>query len=486
MINKFIEKYKKLPVQVKASLWFLICAFLQKGISVLTTPIFTRLLTTGEYGAYSVWNSWLGIVTVFVSLNLYFGVYTSGLVRYEDDRKNFVSSIESLNLVSCIVWLVIYLLTREFWNKSLNLSTVQMIAMLIMIWTTSIFNFWSAEQRVDFKYKHLVILTLIMSVAKPVLGIILIHLFDDKVTVRILGLCIVEFVLCTPLFLKQLKTNHQFVNIKYWKYALTFNIPLIPHYLSQVILNSSDRIMIGAIVGEAAAGIYNLAYQIALIMTMFNTAMMQTIEPWMYKKLKENKAKDITHIAYGSFAIIAIINIILILFAPEVISIFAPNTYMGAIWLIPPIAMGVYFMFQYNFFAVVEFYYKETKYISVATVVGAVVNVVTNYIFINLCGYQAAAYTTLGCYILYAVFHFIFMKKLCKANLGYEIYNTKGIVISSIVFLLIGFSCMSLYNNRVVRYAVIVVVFGISCIFRRKIINVIHSILDARKESKNG
>lgn len=51
-MNKLLVKYRSIPVQVKASLWFLICAFLQKGISFITTPIFTRLLSTSEYGQY--------------------------------------------------------------------------------------------------------------------------------------------------------------------------------------------------------------------------------------------------------------------------------------------------------------------------------------------------------------------------------------------------------------------------------------------------
>jgi len=486
MFGKIIIKYKNLPVQVKASFWFLNCAFLQKGISVITTPVFTRLLNTEEYGNYSIWNSWLGIVTVFVSLNLYYGVYTSGMVRYDNDRKNFVVSLESLNFLLCAIWLVFYLITKRFWNDILSITTNQIVAMLLMIWTTSIFNFWSAKQRVEYKYRSLVVLTLIMSLAKPVLGIILIKASTDKVSARIFGLCVVELLLCVPILIKQIKDYHQIFNTKYWRYALTFNIPLIPHYLSQVVLNSSDRIMIGKMVGSAEAGVYNLAYSISLIMAMFNTALMQTIEPWMYKKLKEGRAKDITIIAYASFAFVALLNLLLILFAPEIVSFFAPKTYQGATWLIPPIAMSVYFMFQYTFFAVVEFYYKETKYISIATVIGALINLISNYIFIKMFGYHAAAFTTLGCYILYTIFHYIFMKKLCRQNLGYEIYNTRLIFWTSIGFLVVGFVCMTLYENSILRYAIIAFFAFLISIFREKIFKIIRTMLSAREEAKNG
>ena len=43
------------------------------------------------------------------------------------------------------------------------------------------------------------------------------------------------------------KQGKKFFSKKYWKYALKFNIPLIPYYLSQVVFNTSDRIMISYI-----------------------------------------------------------------------------------------------------------------------------------------------------------------------------------------------------------------------------------------------
>lgn len=85
MFKKVVERYREMPVQIKASFWFLLCSFLQKGISVITTPIFTRLLSTAEYGQYNVFNSWLSIATIFITLNLSYGVYTQGLIKFEDE-----------------------------------------------------------------------------------------------------------------------------------------------------------------------------------------------------------------------------------------------------------------------------------------------------------------------------------------------------------------------------------------------------------------
>ena len=482
MFTKAFKKYKSLPIQIKASFWFLICSFMQKGISVITTPIFTRLLTTAEYGTYNVFNSWLGIITIFVSLNLSWGVYAQGLVKFEEERKEFSSSLQGLTVVLVSIWTLIYLLMRNFWNNLFSLSTVQMLAMLIMIWTTSIFNFWSAEQRVEFKYKLLVAVTLIVSIAKPLIGIIFVLHAKDKVTARILSLVLVELIVYAWLFLIQMYRGKKFYVKKFWVHALAFNIPLIPHYLSQTVLNSADRIMIKSMVDDSSAGIYSLAYSISLLMTLFNTAIAQTISPWLYKKIKARQIKDITSIAYTSLIIVGACNLVLIAFAPEAVAIFAPSTYYEAIWIIPPVAMSVYFMFAYDLFAKFEFYFEKTKLIALATVIGAALNIVLNYIFIRIFGYQAAGYTTLFCYILYAVFHYYAMRKVCQKELGgiYP-YNTKILMSISGGFVGIGFIFLILYKFMVLRYTFIVILILLVVFKRKSIIYMVKTLLKTKK-----
>lgn len=485
-ISSVKEKYRTLPVQVKASLWFLICSFFQKGISTISTPIFTRLLSTADYGHYNVFNSWLDIVTIFVTMRLFSGVYTQGLVKYYEDKSKYSSSIIGLTSTLTVTWTIIYICFHSFWNNLFSLTTVQMLAMLVMIWATAAFNFWSAEQRVDYKYKRLVLITIIVSIAKPVVGIIFVVLSDDKVTARILGLALVELIGYTGLFYSQMKRGKCFFSKKYWKHALLFNIPLIPHYLSQVILSSSDRIMIKNMVGASEAGIYSLAYSISLIMVLFNTSLMQTISPWIYQKIKAKRAVDIEGVAYISMICIAAVNLLLIAVGPEIVRIFAPPAYYEAIWVIPPVAMSVFFMYCYDLFAKFAFYYEKTKFVMIASIVGAALNIGLNYLFINAYGYIAAAYTTLICYIVYCVCHYIFMIGVCKTcNEGIIPYDLKKIFGITIMFLCAGFLIMFTYNFSIIRYIVIATMILCAIIFRKKIMSVAKNLMALKKKKAN-
>ena len=482
MLKNLSNKYKALPIQVKAALWFLACSFLQKGISTITTPIFTRLMNTAEYGQFNVFNSWLGIITIFVTLRIYHGSYTQGLVKYEEQRNQYVSAMQGLTLTLCIVWTAIYLIFHDYINRLLSLTTIQMLAMMVMIWATAVFNFWAAEQRVLLTYKKLVLVTIIVSIAKPVVGVMLVKAATDKVTARIVGLAIVEFLGYIALFVVQIRRGKKLFDNFFWKRAILLNLPLILHYLSMTVLSSSDRIMIANMVDDDKAGIYSLAYQISQVMTLFSNTLTQTITPWVYQKIKANKVKDISKISYACLLIVVVTNIILILLGPEVVAIFAPPAYYEAIWVIPPVAISVYFMFCYDLFAKFEFYYEKTHYVMIASTIGAVVNILLNYICIKEFGYQAAAYTTLFCYVLYAFAHYIAMTYICNKNLeGIRPYSPKVLLLVSVSFIIVGLLLMITYNYKPIRYSIIIIGLVLSIIERKKILHVVSSILTIRK-----
>ncbi len=472
-IRKLKEKYQSLPVQAKASFWFLICSFFQKGISTVTTPVFTRLLNPVEYGQYNVFNSWMNIISIFVTLNLFYGVYTQGLVKFEGERETFTSSLQGVTLLLVCVWTTIYLLFRSFWNSLFHLTTVQILAMLVLIWTSAVFNFWASEQRVLYKYRVLVLITVGVSLAKPVIGVLLVGLAEDKVTARILGLVLVELLGYTALFVFQMRRGKKFFSAKFWRYAIGFNVPLVPHYLSQTVLNSADRIMIKNMVGAEEAGIYSLAYSISLIMTLFNTALMNTISPWIYQKIKAKRAEEIASIAYITLFLVAGINLLLIALAPEAVRVFAPPAYFEAIHVVPPVAMSVYFMYSYDLFAKFAFYYEKTGFIMVASVAGAVLNILLNFIFIQQYGYRAAGYTTLACYMIYCVCHYLFMNKVCdRFCKGIRPYDGKTIMGITIPFLAAGFLMLFTYDYPYVRYGAIVILCIIALLKRKKIVAV--------------
>ena len=171
------------------------------------------------------------------------------------------------------------------------------------------------------------------------------------------------------------------------------------------------------------------------------------------------------------------------MFAPEAIAIFAPPSYQEAIWTVPSVALSVFFMFLYTFFATFEFYYEKTQYIAGATVGGALLNIGLNYICIQKFGYIAAGYTTLFSYMLFALLHYYFMRKICKEYLNdLRPYNAKIILGISVGCLVAGFGIMATYKNNMIRYAVIAALAVALFCMRKKLMELVKMLLEIKKK----
>ena len=141
-------------------------------------------------------------------------------------------------------------------------------------------------------------------------------------------------------------------------------------------------------------------------------------------------------------------------------------------------------MFMYSFFAPFEFFYKKTKFIAIATCVAAILNIILNYIFIRIYGYVAAGYTTLFCYIIYTLSHYLFMRKICKEEVETKVpYDSKVLIAISIGFICVGFAMMSTYNYPIIRYGIILLIIVFLILFRNQLIHAGKEILQVRKIS---
>lgn len=471
---KLLEKYKKISSPVKASFWFLLCSFLQKGIAMLTTPIFTRIMTEEAYGQFTVYNSWYNIFFAIVSLNFAAGVFTRGLVKNDTDQDTYSSSLVGLSTVCVAVGFLIYMLFANVVNSFTELSTFLMVLMFVEIWSCTVYQFWSNKERVNYKYARLVIVTLIYVILRPILSIIFILFFDPsrQVESRALATSIVCLFLFAILFVEIIVKGKKFFHKQYWLHALKFNIPLLPHYLSQILLNQSDKIMIGKMCSATEAAYYSVAYSIAMVLLIINTSITGTLNPWIYKTIKEGQYHRIGKVSYGILVVIAICNCALVAVAPELLMLMAPDTYFEAVWLIPPLTVSVYFIFLYSLFATFEYYFEKTNYVAVASVLGAILNIILNYFAIKIWGYMAAGYTTLICYVFFVFMHYLFMRKVNRKYMNNcKVYDVRIILLIGVLLILSSALMMCLFNYWYIRYLIIAIIGVLLFIFRKKIIS---------------
>ena len=381
-IGKAMMHYKNANVAVKASIWFTICSIIQKGISVITMPIFTRLMSTEQYGQYNVFLTWYNILILLVTLNVHTEVFNKGLIEHTNEKDAFTASQAGLLIALAAFWIALYLPFHRFFNHILGLTTVLVLFMIFEILGTALIGLWFARKRFEYDYPKIVKLTISMSVLNPVVGIFAVLITEHKAEAKIIANAIIPIIVSTGILVLFSRKGKLFGNWKWWKPVVIACLPLVPHYLSLVLLNQSDKLMINYFTGPADAAIYSVAHSAGLLMTIINNSINASFVPWAYEKLKNKNGEGIRNISNSLLAIVVMVNVILIWLAPEAIKILAAPQYSEAVWCLVPIAMSVYFFFAYTLFVDVEIYYGANHYIAIASVCAAMLNIILNYIFI--------------------------------------------------------------------------------------------------------
>ena len=455
---------------MKAALWFTICSFFQKGISFITAPLFTRIMATDQYGTYTVYLSWLQIFTVISTLYVFNGVNDNAMSKFDYDRDRFLSSMQGFVIsITSAVFLIVILFIDGISNI-LELPKIMIFFMFIEIYMTPSLLLWSGRQRFEYRYKQLVFITLLRSVLNPVLGLLGVYFARDKALARVITTTLVEIPICGVILIMQFVKGKAFFVQKYWKYAMVLALPMLPHYLSGIVLNQGDRIMISKLTGNSDVALYGVAYNIGMLVQMFVSALNSALTPWIYEKLKTKDIKSIKLRSRGLLYLTFIIAVGLMLISPEVVGVFGSSKYADAAIVIPPVAGSVFFIFLYSLLSFPEFYYEKTSFLMLASLLAAALNVLLNYIFIPLYGYAAAAYTTLACYTIYSLGHYFAGRAILrKETADCSIIDDKVAIALSVLMILTSAFIFLLFPHTIVRYSLIAVGLIVAIVNHKKL-----------------
>lgn len=477
-LNNILEKYKKGNIAIKASIWFTLCSIFQRGISVITMPIFTRLMSISEFGEYNIFQTWYNILIIIITLNVQSEIFNKGLIEHIEEKDKYTTNQMGLLIVLSSFFFLIYIVFYNIINHFMRLTIILIVIMFLEILCNAIISIWLTRKRFDFEYKKIVILTMFMAILNPVLGILMVSVSTAKAEARIISNAIVPFCIAIILLIIYRKKGKLFDEYHWWKTSVKISIPLIPHYLSLVLLNQSDKLMINSFIGSEKTAIYSVAHSAGLLMTIINTSINNTFVPYIYKKIKNNDFEGVKLITSLISLIIAIVNVFLIWFAPEAIKLLAPSQYYEAIWCLVPIAVSVYCFFIYTLFVDIEIYYGANSFVAIASICAALANIVLNFIFIPKYGYIVAGYTTLVSYFLTMVLHYIFMRRVIKHKKSDgKLFNEKIIIIIFLGLIIMSIIAMLLYNQFIIRYLIVFIIIYI-------LIKKYHSFIFILKELK--
>lgn len=205
-----------------------------------------------------------------------------------------------------------------------------------------------------------------------------------------------------------------------------YGLPLALTFALGWITSSSDRLMISWLLDEAATGIYAVGYDLAqhslgLLLAIVNTAAQPLIIRKLEQEGSEAASKQMQHNGQIMFALAFSGAAGLISIAPAVMEVFVGEAFHeGALSVFPFVAIVAAITGIKAFYFDIAFYLtKNTKWLLIIYSVAAISNILLNLVLIPRFGILGAAWSGLAAYA---------MATICSAILGKRIFPMPKVV----------------------------------------------------------
>jgi len=431
---------------IQSGMWFTVSNFLMRGMGLITTPIFTRLMTKAEFGEFNNFQTWTMILLYITSLDLE-GSLIRACHEFRDDLNRYVHSMIALSILSTGIFWIGFTAFSAQASKLLSIDAPYIHCMFFYLMFCPAVNIFQSAERFKYNYKWTVASSMVISVGASLLSVILVLGLENKLQGRILG-----FVVPTAIVGFAIAVYYAFrsggIRIRYWKYALPITLPYIPHLLSMYLLSNMDRVMIRRYCGSEDLALYSLAYTCGMVITVLLTSINSAYSPWLAEKLQNRDYDAVRRVSVPYVLLFSAFAVGVVLVTPELLLLLGGQSYMQAKYVMPPVAAGCLLQYVYCMYVNIEQYEKKTVGMAFASITAALVNYVLNAVFIRAYGYVAAAYTTYVGYFVLLCMHVIFVRKMGMAH----VYRNRIILGVSISVSIIMFLFSFILDQDIIRY----------------------------------
>lgn len=454
---------------------------LPRMLSFLLLPLYTGVLATAGYGEISIIFAWFAIFNVLLA----YGMETAFFRFYNGnyDKERVVSTSLMSILLTTTLFMIIALIAR---NSIAELSDIPMRYIRYAIYILALDALvivpfaWLRANEKPMRYAVIKILNMVVNLglnlffliylpkvmaANPDSGYGLIYQPDHEISYIFISNLIASgftLLLMLPLYIK----NSYTFDLGLWKKMMRYAWPVLIAGIAFTINEVFDRIMLENLLPEAIAksevGKYSACYKLALFMTLFATAFRMGIEPFFFSHAgSENPQRAYAQITNYFVVLGSVILLAVVVFADFLKVLFIKNpAYWEAMTVVPLIILASFFLGIYHNLSVWYKVTDKTRYGAFISLVGAIITIGINYLFIPVIGYMASAFATLIAYGMMMVLSYYFGKS------HYPIpYNFRKIIFYLSVS--ISFSALSFYIfDRNLFIGIFLLLFFLGLVYR--------------------
>ncbi|MFT3917918.1 lipopolysaccharide biosynthesis protein [Cloacibacterium sp.] len=430
-------------------------AILPRVITFLLNPLYIHYIDKEAFSVFSSLYSWIALVNVMLT----FGFETS-FFRFSTEKENekmsfdtsfwFIFGLASVFLISILMFSAPLSVILDYAKNPEFLRWFAMIAFLDAICVIPFA--WLRFHNMPIKYSVI----RVASIFVQTVSVIALFIFVPTSTSKKLGLdgqvsypfisnllgSLATFVLLLPIILK---VKFRFSK-ELFSRMIKYSWPIMIAGLAFQVNENYDKITQYYNISKADAGAYGGCYKLAVLMTLFVTAYRMGIEPYFFKQMNNENAKNnyakVTEY-FSFFASIVAMGIIANISWLKVIFI-TDHSYWTAMDIVPIIVIAnLCFGIYYN----LSTWYKVTDKTYFGTLIswfGAGVTIVLHLLFLQKYGFMVSAWVTFIAYFLMMVLSYFLGQKYYPIP-----YRIKKISFFLVLLMVFSFISVKYFNYNV-------------------------------------
>lgn len=443
--------------------------FGSKLLVFFLVPLYTRYLSTSEFGIAEIITTTISLLVPILTLQI-----TPAMMRFALDKE---ANHKKIFMVGCAIQLVGLLIMLILSPIILLFEILRPYYLYFVLYyiTFVLYNcFIDFARGIDKVKVYTVggICQTMVLVASNVVALVFLHTSLDG---YLLSFSIAYGTAAAVVFILGHMQNYVSFNKRYLdkslcKKLLDYSVPMIPNSISWWISNSSNKYILAIFCSTSTIGLFSIAFKIPTMLSLCNSIFMSA---WILSAV-EGFGSEETRIFFSSTFrrlahLLFVVAGIIIAFNDILAKILYSDDFVTAKVYVPILTLSVLFHAFAEFFGSVYTASKNTKMLFYSSFFGAIINIAFSFALIPLIDAYGAALATMSSYVVILLLRGFHSRRF----LAIEIDKTN--LISSISILAI----MCVLHTIQFRYAFIsgIVLLLILMIINRNLFNDVYSLV---------
>ena len=429
--------------------------------SLIFIPIITKSFTTAEYGMWAQVNTTIALVPNIANLGL---PYT--MVRFlsaEKDKEKIKDSFYpmiSLTFISTLIICSLFLIfgntiANALFNGSMQVLYITTVISFFACMNLMLITFFRTFQQMK-RYSLFLVLQSYIGVFVRSIYLTYAGYNIETVVLGLLTGYASVFIMMAFLIVKYLG-----IGIGKWsnlREQLAFALPTIPSNVSSWIVDSSDKYVIGILIGSVAVGCYSPGYALGSILLMFLSPFAVLLPAILPEHYEKGDIEEVDKYLSYSMKYYLLLTVpagvgMSVLSKPLLYIITTPEIALGGYMVTPFVCLGAIFMGMYGITNNILILEKNTMILGKLWIVVAISNIVLNLLLVPHLNILGAAIATLLCYILAFTVTAIASKKTMRLP-----FNISELLKIGIASAIMGIAVYMMHPNGIIGVLISIVV----------------------------